>query len=81
MEGLLEWVSTLRDKTEWSSRYSLELTFLLAYFIGIRHVLNEQGTGYQYSLSIELTDEARHLKEHPKFSKCAKLESFWFKNR
>ena len=35
------------------------------YFFLIGHVLNEQGTGYEYLKSIELKNGARHLKEHP----------------
>ena len=42
---------------------------------GISHVLNEQGTG------TELKNGARHLKEHPKVSKLAKFESYWFKRK
>ena len=43
-------------------------------------VLNEQGTGYQYSMLIEiLKNLAPHLKEHPKISTFAKFESYWFK--
>ena len=43
------------------------------------HVLNEQGTRYEYSISIELKNGARHLKESPKVSKFAKFESYWLK--
>ena len=39
----------------------------------IGHVLNEQGTGYEYLKSIELKNEARHLKEHPNISKFTSL--------
>ena len=42
----------------------------------IGHVLNEQGTGYEYLKSIELKKEARHLKEHPNISKFTKFESY-----
>ena len=33
--------------------------------------INEQGTGYEYSMSIDLTKGALHLKEHPIVSKFA----------
>ena len=42
----------------------------------IGHVLNEQGTGYEYLKSIELKKEARHLQEHPNISKFTKFESY-----
>ncbi len=45
----------------------------------ISHVQNEQGTGYEYSISIALKNWARHLKEHPKISNSTKVESYWFK--
>ena len=45
----------------------------------IGHVLNEQGTGYEYLKSIELKNGARHLKEHPNISKFTKFESYWLK--
>ncbi len=45
----------------------------------ISHVQNEQGTGYEYSISIALKKWARHLKEHPKISNPTKFESYWFK--
>ena len=45
----------------------------------IVNYLDEQGTGYEFSISIDLTKGARHLKEHPKVSKFAKFESYWFK--
>ncbi len=45
----------------------------------ISHVQNEQGTGYEYSISIALKNWARHLKEHPKISYSTKFESYWFK--
>ena len=44
------------------------------YQLTISHVLNEQGTGYEYSISIELKNGALYLKEHPKVSKFAKFE-------
>ena len=31
------------------------------------------------SISIELENRARHLKEHPKTNKFAKFERYWFK--
>ena len=40
-----------------------------------------RGTGYKYSISIELKNGARHLKEHPKVSKFTKFESYWFKRK
>ena len=45
----------------------------------IGHVQNEQETGYEYSISIELKNGARHLKERPKISLFAKFKSYWFK--
>ena len=51
----------------------------LAYERYISHVLNKQGTGYEFLQSIELKNEARHVKEHPKISKFTKFESYWFK--
>ena len=45
----------------------------------ISHVLNEQGTGYEHSISIELKNGARYLKEHPKISKFAKFNGYWFR--
>ena len=45
----------------------------------LSHVLNEQGTGYKYLKSIELRNKARQLKEHPKISKFAQFEGYWFK--
>ena len=47
----------------------------------ISHVLNEQGTGYKYLKSIELKNGSCHLKDHPKISKFAKFESYWFKRK
>ena len=47
--------------------------------ISIEHVQNEQGTGYEYSISIELKNGAQQLKEHPKISLFANFESYWFK--
>ena len=34
---------------------------------------------YKHSISIELKNGARHLKEHPKISKFTKSDSYWFK--
>ena len=34
---------------------------------------------YKHSISIELKNGARHLKEHPKISKFAKFDGYWFK--
>ena len=48
-------------------------------FVEISQVLNEQGTGYEYSISIELKNGACCLKEHPNVSKSAEFESYWFK--
>ena len=45
----------------------------------ISHVLNEQGTGYEYSKSTALINETCHLKGLPKISKFTKFESYWFK--
>ena len=45
----------------------------------IGHALNEQGTGYEYLLSIEMKNRALHPKEHPKVNKFAQIESYWFK--
>ena len=50
-------------------------------FIVISHVINEQGTGYEYSKSIDLKNEASDLKEHPKISKLGKFESNKFKRK
>ena len=36
---------------------------------------------YKHSLSIELKNGARHLKEHPKISKFTKLDGYWFKSK
>ena len=47
----------------------------------IGNVLNEQGTGYEYLKSIQLKNEARHLKEHPNISKFTEFESHWFKRK
>ena len=47
----------------------------------IGHVLNEQGTGYEYLKSIELKNGSRHLKEHPNISKLTKFESYWLKRK
>ena len=47
----------------------------------IGHVLNKQGTEYGYSMSIELKNGLRHLKECPKFSKFIKFESYWFQRK
>ena len=47
----------------------------------ISHVLNEQGTGYEYLISIELKNESRLVKEHPKVSKSANFEGYWFKRK
>ena len=49
--------------------------------ICIGHVLNEQGTGYEYLISIELKKGASHLKEHPNISKFTKFESYWLKGK
>ena len=40
----------------------------------IIHVLNEQGTGYEFFKSIGLKNGANHLKGHPKVSKYTKFE-------
>ncbi len=45
----------------------------------ISHVRNEQGTGYEYSILIELKNEPCHLKEHPKISLFTKFDCYWFK--
>ena len=45
----------------------------------IGHVLNEQGTGYEYLKSIELKNWAGPLKEHPNISKITKFQSYWLK--
>ena len=45
------------------------------------YTVNEQGTGYEYLISIELKNGSRHLKEHPKISKSAKFESYWIKRK
>ena len=34
---------------------------------------------YKHSISIELKNGARHLKEHPKISKFTKFDGYWFK--
>ena len=34
---------------------------------------------YTHSISIELKNEARHLREHPKISKFTKFDGYWFK--
>ena len=34
---------------------------------------------YKHSISIELKNGARHLKEHPKISKGTNFDDFWFK--
>ena len=34
---------------------------------------------YKHSISIELKNVARHLKEHPKISKFTKFDGYWFK--
>ena len=34
---------------------------------------------YKHSISIELKNGARHLKEHPKISKFNKFDGYWFK--
>ena len=47
----------------------------------ISHVLNKQGTEFEYLKLIEFRNEARHLEEHPKMSKFAKFEWYAFKNR
>ena len=47
----------------------------------IGHVLNEQGTGYEYLKSMELKIEARHPKKHPNISKFTKFESYWLKHK
>ena len=41
---------------------------LLAAVVAIGHVQNEQGTGYEYSISIELKNGPHHPKGHPKIS-------------
>ena len=46
----------------------------------LRYVLNVHGTGYEYSIPIELNG-AHHLKDHPKINKFAKFESFWSKRK
>ena len=48
-------------------------------YVLISRVQNEQGTGYEYLISIESKNGSRHLKEHAKLSKFAKFESYWFK--
>ena len=42
----------------------------------ISHVPNKQGTGYEYSILIELKNGARYLKDHPKISKFTEFESY-----
>ena len=39
------------------------------YLFSIGHVLNEQETGYKYSILIELKNGTSHLKEHPEIRK------------
>ena len=40
-----------------------------------------QGTGYEYSISIELKNGPLHLKEYPKISKFTEFESYLFKRK
>jgi len=47
----------------------------------ISHVLNEQGTGYEYLKSIELKNGTHHLKEQPNVIKFTKPEIYWFKRK
>ena len=49
--------------------------------VHIGHVLNEQGTGYEYLISTELRNRAHHLKEHPNIRKFTKFESYWLKGK
>ena len=51
------------------------------WLVEIGLIINEQGTEYEYSISIELKNGARHLKEHPKISKFTKFENYWFKRK
>ena len=60
------------------SKFILNWTALRNYKI-IGHVLNEQGTRYEYLKSIELKNGAHHLKEHPNISKFTKFESCWLR--
>ena len=36
---------------------------------------------YKHSISIELKNGARHLKEHPKIRKFTKFDGYWFKSK
>ena len=58
-----------------------DVTSALRFCYSISHVLNEQGTGYENSISIELKNGSCHLKEHPKLSAFAKFESYWCKRK
>ena len=40
-----------------------------------------RGLGTNIKISIELRNKARHLKEHPKISKFAQFEGYWFKTK
>ena len=47
--------------------YKPSLTNLVYFWLNfVCHILNEQRTAYGYLKSIELRNEARHLKEHPR---------------
>ncbi len=63
------------------ARYSHPVMLLFLEQFPISHVRNEQETGYEYLISIELKNEPCHLKEHPKISNLAKFESYWFKRK
>ncbi len=62
--------------TEYTRQLSENSTYKL-----ISHVRNEQGTGYEYSISIELKNEPCDLKEHLKVSLFTKLEIYLFKRK
>ena len=49
--------------------------------LSIGHVLNEQGTGYEYLKSIELKKGTHHPKKHPNISKFTKFKSYWLKRK
>ena len=36
---------------------------------------------YKHSISIDLKNGARHLKEHPKISRFTKFDGYWFKSK
>ena len=57
------------------------LSVMIGKFPSVSHVLNEQGTGYEFLKSIELKNGPLYLKEQLKISKLTKFESYWFKGK